>query len=389
MNIAIYTNILTPYRKHFYDALYNECIKNGDNFHVLVMAETEPNRNWMYDDLKTEYTILLKHKTLAISEVYIHFNQNLRKTLIELDLDILICAGGYLCPGIRSVLRWKNDLGYKTYFWSESHLNEQRTYGNIKIMLREYVRKSLYEKFDGFWYAGKLSREFIEKYARRNADLYFVPNLIDEKKYAEAIELSEADKYKLLEKYHLNQQKKVFLCPARLSRVKGIDKFISILSQTESRDQVTILIAGDGELYDVIKEKAERECLDIRLLGYQNQNTIVELYSIADVFLLPSISDANPLTCIEALWAGLPLFISENCGNYPEVVKEGKNGYVFNYENIGIALVKLEKLINAKNEWRKNARIVSHQIAVEKYSTRKVVESLLKYYRVLCDEENV
>ncbi len=380
MNIAIYTNILTPYRKHFYDALYNECIKNGDNFHVLVMAETEPNRNWMYDDLKTEYTILLKHKTLAISEVYIHFNQNLRKTLIELDLDILICAGGYLCPGIRSVLQWKNDLGYKAYFWSESHLNEQRTYGNIKIMLREYVRKSLYEKFDGFWYAGKLSREFIEKYARRNADLYFVPNLIDEKKYAEVVDLSEADRYKLLEKYHLSQQKKVFFCPARLSRVKGIDKFISILSQTESKDQVTILIAGDGELYDVIKEKAEREGLDIRLLGYQNQNAIVELYSIADIFLLPSISDPNPLTCIEALWAGLPLFISEHCGNYPEVVKKCQNGYVFNYQNPDDTRNMLDKIITASPDWMCNARKISLEIAKRQYDSKEVVRRIVEYY---------
>lgn len=388
MNIAIYTNILTPYRKHFYDALYNECKKKGDDFHVLVMADTEPNRNWIYDDFKTGYTTLLKHKTLTIGEVYIHFNQNLRKTLIGLDLDILICAGGYLCPGIQSVLRWKKSLGYKTYFWSESHLNEQRAYSNIKIMLREYIRKTVYEKFDGFWYAGKLSREFIEKYAGRNADFYFIPNLIDEKKYAEATDLSESDRYKLQEKYQLDPHKKVFLCPARLSRVKGIDKFITILKKAEQRNQVTILIAGDGELHDEINEKVEREGLDIRLLGYQNQNMMVELYSIADVFLLPSISDPNPLTCIEALWAGLPLFISEHCGNYPEVIKEGQNGYVFSYNNIETALIKLEKLINAKNEWIKNARRVSYQLAAEKYNTRKVVESVLKYYRGLCNKED-
>lgn len=51
---------------------------------------------------------------------------------------------------------------------------------------------------------------------------------------------------------------------------------------------------------------------------------MIELYSISDVFVLPSISDANPLTCIEALWTELPLFISENCGNYPEVIEQGK-----------------------------------------------------------------
>lgn len=380
MNIAIYTNILTPYRKYFYDAMYAECKRTGDNFHVLVMSDTEPNRNWMYDDFKTEYTILLKHKTLAIKEMYIHFNQNLKKILTELELDILICAGGYLCPGIWSALQWKDSLGYKTYFWSESHLNEQRSYDNIKIMVREFVRKRVYEKFDGFWYAGKLSREFIEKYAKQGADLYFVPNLIEEEKYVGAADLSEADKQKLRKKYHLEQRKEVFFCPARLSRVKGIDKFISILAKAESRNQVTILIAGDGELYDEIKGKAEREGVDIRLLGYQNQKEMVELYSIADVFLLPSISDPNPLTCVEALWVGLPLFISEHCGNYPEVVCEGINGFVFSYENEEILLEKIETIIASSLEWKKDARKESLRIATEDYSSAKVVNNLIRYF---------
>ena len=100
MNIAIYTNILTPYRKYFYDFLNAECKKRGDNFHVILMAETEPDRKWHYRDLKSEYTILLKSKTLTVAGAYIHINRGLKTVLKKLQLDVLICAGGYLCPGI-------------------------------------------------------------------------------------------------------------------------------------------------------------------------------------------------------------------------------------------------------------------------------------------------
>ena len=116
MNIAIYTNILTPYRKFFYDALYRECKKRGDNFNVLLMADTEPNRNWKYNDLKAEYTILLENKTFAIGETYIHYNKNLKKVLKDLKLDILICAGGYLCPGIWRALKLKKYWDIKCIF---------------------------------------------------------------------------------------------------------------------------------------------------------------------------------------------------------------------------------------------------------------------------------
>ena len=34
MNIAIYTNILTPYRKYFYDLFYECCLESGHEFNV-------------------------------------------------------------------------------------------------------------------------------------------------------------------------------------------------------------------------------------------------------------------------------------------------------------------------------------------------------------------
>lgn len=378
MNIAIYTNILTPYRKYFYDALYQECKKCGDNFYVLLMAETEPNRNWEYNDFKTEYTILLQGRTVTVGNIYIHFNKNLEEVLTKLRLDILICAGSYLCPGIWQVLKWKAKLRYTTFYWSESHLNESRNYNGLKVAIREKIRRMVYEKFDGFWYAGKLSLQFIKKYAQNNCLLQFMPNLVEEEKYHRAALISKEENYFLRERYGIEKQKIVFICPARLSAVKGIDKFIPILAKCKNKDKVTILLAGDGELKEEIETEVKNTGLDIRLLGFQSQQSIIELYSLSDIFLLPSLSDPNPLTCIEALWAGLPLFISEHCGNYPEVVKNGKNGFVFNYHDEQKTICKLDKIIDSNAEWRNMAKTISLQIADEKYNSTLVVKSIIK-----------
>lgn len=389
MNIAIYTNILTPYRKHFYDALYLECKKNGDNFNVLVMADTEPGRNWNYSDMSASYTILLKSKTLSLGSIFVHFNRNLVCVLKNLKLDVLICAGGYLCPGIWTATRYAKKHRIQCIYWSESHLNESRCYSSIKKIVREKIRNVIYKKFDGFWYAGKLSREFIEKYCSSNADFYFMPNLVDEERYYKASLIDEEQKIAFKEHYKIPLDKVVLFCPARLIEIKGIDKLIPIIGKCQNKEHAVLVVAGDGEARDKIEEIAKREKVQTVLLGFQKQDSIVRLYSCADVFVLPSLSDANPLTCIEALWAGLPLFISEHCGNYPEVIKEGQNGYIFSYNDIETASIKLEKLINANKEWRKNARTISHQLATEKYSTRNVVESVLKYYRGLCKKKTI
>lgn len=381
MNIAIYTNILTPYRKYFYDLLFDECKKNGDEFHVLVMSNTEPNRNWTYDELKTDYTVLLENKILTMGETYIHLNKNLKAVLEKIKPDILICAGGYLCPGIWKALKLKNKLKYKVYFWSESHLNEERDYTGLKVRLREIIRSKIYKKFDGFWYAGKLSKQLIDKYCEKDADMYFMPNLIEEDKYKMCSDVSDEQKKKIREEYNVSTNKCVMVCPARLSYVKGLLPFIKALENLAIKNDITLLVAGDGELRKEIEKELAKNKLDVRLLGFKDQKSIMDLYSIADIFLLPSLSDPNPLTCIEALWAGLPLFISEHCGNYPEVVKQGVNGYVFSYKELEAMNSELTQIVSSDITWRENAKKMSLEIAREKYDSRKVVRDAITYFR--------
>ena len=176
-----------------------------------------------------------------------------------------------------------------------------------------------------------------------------------------------------------------------LAKVKGIKKALDatveyIKAMAVDMDQQYLIITHSdreslaNELKDKIAASAKEFNVDVRLLGFQNQGAIVELYSIADVFLLPSLSDANPLTCIEALWAGLPLFISNHCGNYPEVVKPEENGYVFNYTNKKEAIDNLTKIINSSNQWRTNAKKVSLEIAKDKYDSEKVVHNVIQYF---------
>ena len=112
MNIVIYTNILTPYRKYFYDLFYECCSEIGHEFNVLVMAETEDNRTWKYTDLESSYTTLLDSRTISKGETYIHINSNLMERIRLLQPDIVVVAGSYLCPGAWEIARNKKKYGY-------------------------------------------------------------------------------------------------------------------------------------------------------------------------------------------------------------------------------------------------------------------------------------
>lgn len=382
MKIVLYTNILTPYRKYFYDLFYACCLENGHDFNVLVMAETENNRTWKYVELESSYTTLLDSRTISKGETYIHINRTLMKKISSLQPDIVVVAGSYLCPGAWEIASNKKNLGYKCLFWSESHLHEQKRNSNIKNTIREILRKKFYQKYDGFWYAGILSKEFISKYASSDAKYCFVPNLIDENVYQNSYHMSNVQKQDIRQSLKIENNKKILFCPARLSPVKGILEFLEILEKLDHKQNIVFLVAGDGELKKNIENKAMEKNLDVRLLGNKSQEEMVKLYGIADVFVLPSLSDPNPLTCIEALWAGLPLFISEHCGNYPEVINFGKNGFVFSYKNTDEACDLLEKLLS-KSDLMGEQSVYK---AINQYNSKAVTKRIIDECLELCEK---
>ena len=376
MNVVLLTNIMTPYRNFFYDQLYVEMKEKGINFHIVLMADTEPNRNWKYDEYKTDYSILLPHKTITVGGVFIHLNIGIKKLYKELRPDIVICAGSYMYPALWRTLQLEKSMGYKTYYWSESHLSEVRNYGSMKLKIREYIRRKVIGAFDGFCYVGKFSKEFIDCYAKKNAKYVFVPNLINTSKFG-AQEYSQKCIGNIKKDYGVDTDKLVMMTPARLSSVKGLMEFLRLYRRVKNKDKVTYLIAGDGELKEEIELFCKNNNLDVRLLGYKSESEMLDLYAITDIFVLPSLSDPNPLTCIEACWSKLPLLVSRHVGNYPEIIQPGKNGYVFGYENAAESISIIEELIEKDEHWRKAAGSISAHIANELYNPDLCVKRIV------------
>lgn len=374
--IVLVTNHLTNYRKFFYDKLHEACQKANIKFVVLLMTKCEPQRNWDYEQLKSSYTILMKdiHFSFPINN---HLNIQVVSLLKEFKPDIVIVAGSYFYYTNWLVLLNKHRLKYPVYFWSETHFKEKTTHNKLQLRIREIFRKIIYQKFDGFWYSGKLSKEFIQYYAKKEARMYFVPNLIDNRFYQNKTMDSNFQKSFLKEKWNIPSCKKVLIIPARLSPEKGIVNFIELLSKAKVKDRTLILIPGTGPLKEVIEAKAKDLSIDIRLLGFQQQNEMLELYIMSDIFVLPSLSDSNPLTCIEGAWCGLPLLVSTHVGNNPEIVEEGINGYVFDYDKSQEALNKIEKIISADSGWLDRARSHSLLIAEEKYNPESTVARII------------
>lgn len=381
MNITILTNILTPYRIYFFDLLQAELASQGGSLTVLAMVEAEPDRRWSYAEYARGYTHLLEGKTLSVVGTFLHVTKGLEAMLSSSSPDCIVCAGSYLCPPVWQALRYGKSHGCPVYFWSESHLRECKGRSSMAVALREKIRRYIYPRFSGFWVAGRFSTEFVDVYAPANRPRILMPNLVDSSFFGHE-EGSWQKAADLLDDAVIKEcsSRRVFFAPARLVEEKGICEFIKLLGSCEHKDRCVFLIAGEGHLRQAITETACEYGVRVHLLGQKNAEEIRQLYSIADCFVLPSLSDPNPLSCVEASWAGLPLLLSCHVGNYPELIDAGNNGYVFSYENKSEAVKLIDRLLTCDQEWLDRAGRRSRELAKATYdpetNARRIVNEM-------------
>ena len=313
------TNIPTPYRVFLFERLHQQLEGLGWRFEVWFMARSESGRHWSFDSSDFQFPHqFLRGRQFPIGSATLHWNPGISEALRHRRPDILLIAGAWIQPTV--LLAALSSVPGRTIFWSESHLQSIRRRSLIVSLARRWVLS----RFSEFAVPGEFAREYVERHSVA-ARIHLLPNVVDPSVFRDrcaAHASSSPGQY---------ENRRVLLIVARLSKEKGLFPFLEGIEKLPSVDQkkLTVLIAGSGDLQGSIERWISEHKLDVRLLGEQTQSLLVQSYAQVDGFCLPSISDPNPLSVIEACWAGLPLLLSSRVGNHPECLQSGRNGFLF------------------------------------------------------------
>lgn len=368
--VYFFTNIIPPYRVFFYNLL--EQTRKGSNFdfEVFFMRETESNRNWNIDlnDLKFKYKIG-NGLYFDIKGFFFHFNPLLVKDLIK-SKDEIILGGSWNNPNVmliaflKSIGLAKNTLSV----WSEA--NYLTNESQAKNKLRDFLKKWFFRQIDGkFIIPGEMSVKSFAKWDIPIHNIVYLPNVVSTNVF---------NTNKTVDK---NNKLPVFFLVARLEEnIKGIKNFMNAVGVGNLR-RIILKIAGTGSSHDDYLKYIKDHNLEdhVKLLGNLTQQEIGEEYKNADVFLLPSFSDPSPLSIVEAISSGLPVFVSDRCGNHFETVLEGKNGYVFDPSNHAEIKEKFNMLMDKKEYWKEFSEI-SLQLAEKNFNPEIVIKKFISSY---------
>jgi glycosyltransferase involved in cell wall biosynthesis len=109
----------------------------------------------------------------------------------------------------------------------------------------------------------------------------------------------------------------VVLAVARLAPQKGLGTLVEAACRWRDRDPSPLLVfAGDGPLRDPLARQVEAAGVAARFLGQRGD--VPALLAAADVVVLPSVWEGQPLIVQETLRAGRPL-VASRAGGIPDL----------------------------------------------------------------------
>ena len=114
-----------------------------------------------------------------------------------------------------------------------------------------------------------------------------------------------------------------------MARMTGVKNPMLMLEVAELMPEIKFLMAGGGELLEVVKLTAPK---NVSVLGWKDA---AEFWSMVDCAISTSDNEGMPVALIEAQLSGIPV-IATNVGSNSEVIENGVTGIVVTQDALSI-----------------------------------------------------
>jgi len=169
------------------------------------------------------------------------------------------------------------------------------------------------------------------------------------------------------------------LVVGRISRQKNTLKFLQAM-HILVKEGLRFSVDWYGRPDDISMKECNTYIIDHQLEDvfcfHAPQIDIISKYQISDVFCLPSLYEGFPNVICEAMSCGLPILCGDVCDN-PLIVEDGKNGFMFNPNDVEDMAYKTRMMLTLSEEERRNMGFWSRKLAKEKFSKDAFVEKYL------------
>ncbi len=177
---------------------------------------------------------------------------------------------------------------------------------------------------------------------------------------------------------------KILLHMSNFRAVKRVQDVIAVFQAVREHVPSKLLLVGEGPDLDLARRTVARENLTHDVLFLGKRDEVAPLLSLADLLLLPSQKESFGLVALEAMACGVPV-IGSRAGGIPEVVEDGRSGFLLPVGDVGGMAECATLLLKDSRLWSEFSVHARERASL--FSTdEKVTEYERVYERVLAAE---
>lgn len=154
------------------------------------------------------------------------------------------------------------------------------------------------------------SKRLIEGYEFVKCPVVAISNGIDLDKYANAV-VTKEDEAMLRERFKIGPNDKIIMGIGWMFERKGFHDFIAL-----AKEFPDIKFIWFGQKNKILNTKLINKAIDsktdnVLLPGYVDQDTIIKMLHMSDIFFFPSYEETEGIVLLEALAARLPVLVRD------------------------------------------------------------------------------
>ncbi|MCG7343049.1 N-acetyl-alpha-D-glucosaminyl L-malate synthase BshA [Sporosarcina sp. ACRSL] len=203
-------------------------------------------------------------------------------------------------------------------------------------------------------------------------EILTIYNFIDEEKY------KPVDPGTLKTDLGIREDEKVIIHISNFRSIKRIGDIIDSFKLIREEIDSKLLLVGTGPEKIEMKKKASEEGLEDDIIFTGKRDDLPELLAISDIMFLLSEKESFGLVLLEGFACGVPA-IATNIGGIPEVIEDGKNGFLIELGDVESAAEKA-KLLLSDPILHQNFRESAIRTVVDKFDSESIVQQYEELY---------
>lgn len=371
-------------------------VNNNFKLRVITYAETGGRSELNYGDKTVNVYKINRNRNIFFKYFfYLRRLLQLAKWADVIYVTDIYSAGysAYLAKKIldkKYIIRFAGDSAWETAVsnnWTNDYIVDfQKKVYDGKIEKIKNKRKKILINADKVIAVSNFMANIAKEIGVKEDKIKMIYNSVD---FMDKLEVNQNEVDDIKFKYGGNarfdlpktRRAKIIVTSCRLTIWKGVDGIIKILPELMKKiGNVNFLVLGDGPELENLNRLAKEYNVskNVHFLGRIKHEETIKYFKAADLYILNSNYEGLSHALLDVMKREVPI-IATNAGGNPELIEDGKDGLLINYNNG-------EELLNASvkiltNEQLAKDLFMSAKVKVKRFNWDNTVDETVKLLR--------